>query len=551
MKDRVELTEELLRKYYISNNLTASEISEITKYSPAQINRYLKKYNISKSIELRNECAKRKNLEKYGEEYPMKLKRIQEKAKKTNLEKYGVEHPLQSEFIKNKADETNIKKYGHRRATSLPSTKNKVKQTNIERFGCAAPLQNDILKEKSKQTCLEKYGVEYFINSSDFKDKTKNTLNTKYNVDNVFQLDNIKEKSRQTCLEKYGTEYAAQSEIIKEKIKNTNITKYGYDNPVKSIEIMNKIRNTNLEKYGVEYYCLTQDCVSSNNGNNSKPNILFEKLLDKNNIKYEREFNIDNYRYDFKVGDILIEIDPSITHNSSFGIRGRDPLNITYHKNKSKTANDNNYSCIHIFDWDDQNKIINILKQKKTIYARNCKIKEIDNDECSNFLNKYHIQSSINKKSINIGLFYNDILISVMTFGKPRYNKNYEYELLRLCFHPDYKITGGSEKMFSYFINKYNPSSIISYCDNSKFNGSVYTKLGFDLLIANKPSKHWYNLKTKKHITNNLLLQRGYDQLFCTSFGNGSSNDDLMKQSGFVEIYDCGQSTYVWKKEEN
>lgn len=135
-----------------------------------------------------------------------------------------------------------------------------------------------------------------------------------------------------------------------------------------------------------------------------------------------------------------------------------------------------------------------------------------------------------------------------MTFGKPRYNKKYEYELLRLCYHPDYLVVGGAEKMFSYFIQTYQPENIISYCDNSKFGGNVYKKLGFLQSKESKPSRHWFNIKTHIHITDNLLRQRGFDQLFNTSFGKGSNNDNLMRDSGFVEIYDSGQSAWVWKK---
>ena len=95
-----------------------------------------------------------------------------------------------------------------------------------------------------------------------------------------------------------------------------------------------------------------------------------------------------------------------------------------------------------------------------------------------------------------------------MTFGKPRYNKNYEYELIRYCSSK--KVVGGAEKLFNYFIKTYNPKSIISYCDWSKFNGNVYSKLGFKYK-SYSICKHWYNTKTKKHITDNLLRQRGFD----------------------------------------
>lgn len=61
-----------------------------------------------------------------------------------------------------------------------------------------------------------------------------------------------------------------------------------------------------------------------------------------------------------------------------------------------------------------------------------------------------------------------------MSFGKPRYNKNYECELLRLCTKNGYAVVGGAEKLFSYFVKTHNPKSVISYCDLSKFMGNVY-----------------------------------------------------------------------------
>ena len=51
--------------------------------------------------------------------------------------------------------------------------------------------------------------------------------------------------------------------------------------------------------------------------------------------------------------------------------------------------------------------------------------------------------------------------------------------------------------------------------------------------------------KTKRHITDNLLRQRGFDQLHNTNFGKGTSNEELMLEHEYVEIYDCGQLVFV------
>ena len=69
------------------------------------------------------------------------------------------------------------------------------------------------------------------------------------------------------------------------------------------------------------------------------------------------------------------------------------------------------------------------------------------------------------------------------------------------------------------------------------------------------PSRHWYYVGPAKngegirlHITDNLLRQRGFDQLFHTSYGKGTSNEELMIARGYLPIYDCGQGVYIWRK---
>ena len=136
-----------------------------------------------------------------------------------------------------------------------------------------------------------------------------------------------------------------------------------------------------------------------------------------------------------------------------------------------------------------------------------------------------------------------------MTFGKPRYNKNYQYELLRLCTKNDCYVIGGVKRLFKCFITEYNPNSIISYCDTSKFTGKVYSEIGFIKEKISSPSCHWYNLKTKQHINNTLLLKLGFDKIFGTDFGKGVDNEELMLKNNFIQIYDCGQDSYIWKRE--
>ena len=93
-----------------------------------------------------------------------------------------------------------------------------------------------------------------------------------------------------------------------------------------------------------------------------------------------------------------------------------------------------------------KNKIKNILGlNTKKIYARDCIIREVSAAEKDAFLEINHIQGK-DTCCIREGLFYQDELVAVMTFSKPRISLSgtkdkYEYELSR--FATSINITGG------------------------------------------------------------------------------------------------------------
>lgn len=435
--------------------------------------------------------------------------------------------------------QTNIERYGN---ANYNNTK-KQQETNLQKYGTKSIFESDYFKEKAKDTCLSRYGVVNPASSEQVKLKIKETFINNYGVDNISKSDLWRQTVSDTWKNKSEQEFAE----IRQKRATTCLEKYGVTSSFAAPEVITKISKTCLEKYGVEFFCMSSKCRSASS-NDSVPNKQFASLLEENNISFEREFPLHRKSYDFKVGNNLIEINPTATHNSTWGIFNEVPLASNYHYEKTMLAKSNGFRCINIWDWDDINKIIMLLQPRQKLFARKCSVSEISLKECNIFLNMYHLQGAV-KSEVQIGLFYDNNLVSVMTFGKPRYNKKYQYELLR--YASCYNIIGGSQKLFKYFVNNYGPSTIISYCDFSKFSGSTYETLGFTFVNVSI-SKHWYNMKTKKHITDNLLRQRGFDQLLGReygTFGKGFSNDQLMKDHDFVEVYDAGQATYIWQKD--
>lgn len=279
----------------------------------------------------------------------------------------------------------------------------------------------------------------------------------------------------------------------------------------------------------------------------------FKSCLDSLGIDYDTNVEVGGKTFNFCSGKCLIDVNPTQTHNIDDLLKrceGTKDNPETYHQEKALTARLNEYSTFQIFDWDNVNKIAAMLLPKTRVYARKCAIEPIDQKTANDFLKMHHLQGAARGQTVCYGLYLNGSLISVMTFGKPRYNKNFEWELIRLCYHPEYSVTGGSEKLFKKFLQDHHPVSIISYCDKSKFSGRVYYNLGMTLKSEGLPSKHWYSsteTEKSKHITNNFLLQRGYDQIFNESYGKGTSNEELIRARGYLPVFDCGQMTFEWR----
>lgn len=230
-----------------------------------------------------------------------------------------------------------------------------------------------------------------------------------------------------------------------------------------------------------------------------------------------------------------------------------------YHQAKTIDCVKQGIRLIHIFEYEWKNKdtqaklkqyLNRILADKNTdnIYARNTEVTIIDSKEATDFCEKYHLQGSA-QSSINLGIKCNNKLLGVMTFGIPRFNNEIEYELIRLCYKDNINIIGGSEKLFKYFINNYNPTSIVSYCDISKFTGNIYLKLGFKSEVSwiTKPNYKWVN-----SYTNDVLSRYQTQKHKLLEKGLGTpdqTEDEIMEDLGYLKIYDAGNLKFIWQKQ--
>lgn len=511
-------------------------------------------------------------LDRYGVESVSKVKDIVDKQKasrateeckehtrQTYQERYGVDHIFQNPEFRStycdnvdhnrvKALKTLEEKYnvvGINSATQIPEIAQKAKasytQTIMDRYDGVRPCSTDKVKQKisagaraaeSKRVAnnQSKYHVDYPQQTNEVSDKISQAIS-----DPEYQR-----RFKDLSLEHFGVSHPMKCQEVQDRVRDAMIAKYGYPYIMQSPEMQEKMKEQFNEKYGVDWPWFM------NSSRDSKTNQEFRKMLEDASIQCSKEFNIDGSYYDISIADskVLIEIDPTYTHNAVGNHWDDTGLPENYHINKSILAQSHGYQCIHVFDWDDAQKIINMLGTKQSIYARKCEVREIDETTCNTFLNQFHLQHTCKGQKVRYGLYHLDELVEVMTFGVPRYSKKHQWELLRLCTRSDVRVVGGASKLFNYFLNEFYPKSIISYCDRSKFSGSVYEEIGMRLDHVSAPAKVWS--KGNKMITDNLLRQRGYDQLFGTDFGKGTSNEELMISSGWLPVYDCGQQIFVY-----
>ena len=387
-------------------------------------------------------------------------------------------------------------------------------------------------------------------------------------------------KQKKTNLNKFGVEYVCQNNEIKQKIKKTKLFKYGdsYFNNA------NKMVLTKLEHYDfniktineTEFLC---ECKNKNHNYTINKNLFYYRLNNRidlcllcnplSNIS-ESEKKLQNFISSIYSGKILLnnkktikpyELDIFLPElNIAFEFNGlywhsEIHKDKNFHKMKSDICDSQNIQLFHIYEDDWNNKqniiksmIINKLKiSKYKIYARKCEIKTIkDNLIIRDFLNNNHLQGYIGS-SIKLGLFYNDELVSLMTFGKNRKIMNNEsheneYEMLRFCNKLNTNVIGGASKLFRYFLNTYNPAKIISYADRNYSNGDLYKYLGFNFIHITEPN-YYYIINSKKihrfSFRKDLLVKDGYDP--------NKSEHQIMLERKIYRIYNSGNYKFVYE----
>ncbi|MCK9416326.1 hypothetical protein M0Q97_06680 [Candidatus Dojkabacteria bacterium] len=487
-------------------------------------------YTCSKCSKIK---SKETNNKKYGYDYPIQSKQIKEKRKKNNIEKYGVDETLKIQQNILKIQNTKKEKYNDENFNNIQ----KIQNTKKEKYND----ENFNNREKTINTNLQKYGVKNVSENAEIKEKIKETFFKHYNVDNYSKSD-IYKKNKDAFLK---TKYKDLNllEISGNTLKFICDKKHVYDID-KDI-----LRNRIIYKTTLCTICNPISSYTNSGHEIQIKNFILESL---NNIKSNNRNIIKPLELDIYLPDLKLAFEFN-------GLYWHNELNKekNYHLNKTELCEQQGIQLIHIYedDWLYKQDIVKSMILNKLgetpnkLFARKCEIKEItDNKLIRAFLNDNHIQGYIGSK-IKIGLFYDNELISLMTFGDRRIamgkKSTYigEFELLRFCNKLNTNVVGGASKLFKYFLKTYNPTEITTYADRSFSQGKLYEMLGFKFVGKNEPNYYYVVDGIRHHRFNyrkDILVKQGFDP--------NKTEHQIMLERKISRIYDSGNLKFLFKR---
>jgi hypothetical protein len=436
----------------------------------------------------------------------------------TNIEKYGVKSPLESEYVRTKY-KTNL----------------------IDKYGVGNPFLVKEFRDKADKTVMEKYGVKHANQNKDISSKISSSL--KGRIRNREAVVDLRwEKIEAYCIAEnltplFDNQYL-QNNLIKDIRVKFKCNKCGTTN---EISIANGYLPTCNKCSSYKGYSLIEDEITRFIQQNYNGVI---QLKNRSLLSSRRE--VDIFLPEL---NLAFEINGIYWHSEIWG-KYRE-----YHLSKTTELLDKGIHLVHIFDYEwllkkDIIKSIILNKLNKIpnkIYARKCDVRIVKSEDKIMFLDDNHVQSNC-ISSTNLGLYYKDELVSIMTFGTNRFKRDGKIELLRFCNKINTNVVGGASKLFKHYVNNYNPSTIITFADRRYSLGKLYPILGFEFNSFTKPSYfYWKSMK----VYNRMSFQKHMLKDKLEKFDIKLSEYDNMLINGYNRVWDCGNYKFEWKSPTN
>lgn len=347
------------------------------------------------------------------------------------------------------------------------------------------------------------------------------------------------------------------------KINNTHLKKHG----ITLLEYKIKYGNVNIScdsfkkkvKENYNNHLLMYESEFASSAQKQILNHIRDKIGEQGDVLLNDKALLKGVEIDilFPLKRVGIEYNGLYYHSENGGGKSRQ-----FHLSKTKKMIDNDYGLIHVFEdeWELNkelvlkkiNYILGLNGVLNKVHARKCKINICSSTEKNAFLNKHHIQGE-DRSTIAIGAWYQNELISVMTFDEVRTinpSKEKSVELKRFCVDTSVSCPGVFGRLLSFYVKQRAVQiPIISFADlrwtlNREEN--VYTKNGFYIDKILGPDYTYYNPKysRNKRLTKYQFGKKSLKQKFPLLYQDSLSEWEIMQLAGFDRIWDCGKIRY-------
>lgn len=456
---------------------------------------------------------------------------------------------------------------------------------------CAAlAMDVETAKARRVQTSLERFGTENPSQSPEIKEQKRVTNLSRRGVENPSQDPQVQLSRLATFRDRLGVDSPMQSPEVRARHRANFLAKHGVENPFQLPSVKGKARESMLEKYGMENIFQlpeVQRLAAENSGRRiSRLNLEWQARLEAaTGLPFELEVPIGagtHQHADLGHGNLLIDINPSFTHNSAISfvhLTGRckepqctrashAPRPGNYHRDRARAAEDQGKVLMQFFDWMDEGIFVNLVQSKvgrlpHRVHARQCEVRTIGQPEANRFLADNHLLGGSNGQTHCLGLFLGDKLVHVQTYGPSRFNGAVEWEAIRSCSLLGHHVPGAFSRCDAHFFRQMQPISVISYVDlNTGVGHTEGAFPGWRMVKRNRPSITWVRMGNDgtlpPYVRDSAARRLSADRVLgfevgmkhgrTAEDGTPLSNADVLLMEGYVPVHDAGTKVFLWER---
>lgn len=231
----------------------------------------------------------------------------------------------------------------------------------------------------------------------------------------------------------------------------------------------------------------------------------------QNNVRIVPNFFVGDKKVhkaelDIYVPELKLAIEYNGTYFHDISLKGKG-----YHIGKRKACEQLGIRMISIWecDWQDDRKrpiieryLKNALgvREERTVYARNCVVKDVPQDVYREFMEANHVQGYASAKEAKCGLYTKDTneLVACMSFRilKNKDQKDTPFVMWDMVrYATNCNVPGGRSKLFHHMQQRFHMDHVQSFIDRDYFNGASYLKEGWELMEDDQVSISFWSYR--------------------------------------------------------